>query len=132
MSAVKALTLLSGSLLGSSFSIPEPLTIVVTEPLTKAFSIVVHGTRAAGGVGHAREGFPHVGSKAEENDLGIEGTMVEIEKVGDFDELVIFGEGVEAKFVVGTKEAYVVVVTHKGVTSMHRSCEKPLDSVELR
>ncbi|KAK7292989.1 hypothetical protein RJT34_15849 [Clitoria ternatea] len=67
------------------------------------------------GYKHAREGFPHIGSEAKENDLGIEGTMVEVDKVRDSDKLVIFGDGVEVESVAGIEEAYVVVLAHEGV-----------------
>lgn len=70
-----------------------------------------HGPRAAEGVGHAREIFPGVGFECVDLDLGIEGAVVEIDKVSNADELVVVGGGIVAEAVdAGCEEGGVRAV----------------------
>lgn len=70
-----------------------------------------HGPCAAEGVGHAGKIFPGVGFEGVKLDLGIEGAVVEIHKVGNADELVVVGGSIMAEAVdAGCEEGGVGAV----------------------
>lgn len=69
------------------------------EPVEGAGDEDAHGAGAAEGVGHAGEVLPGVGFEGVELDLGIEGAFVEIDEVGNAEELVVIGGGVVAEAV---------------------------------